>query len=496
MMSTPSTSTQVAVEALPKLKYFFGRGEEILWIKEFMDSEICKILVLRGMAGVGKTAIISRLVETYQDRKNILYLKLYPYSSLSGTLSKLGGFLEKLGRSKLSSYLSEAKESIGLEGFLTALQEDLGGSRVLVILDDVHLAREEITKVFTPLMDMLDSTDAKLVISGRMIPRFYDKRDMLVRKRLKEVVLGGLDEKSASELLNYRGIEEQYHRQLYSVTGGHPLMLELATPGAAVDAAEFIDKEILEPLSDQEKKVLGLASVFRAPFPLEAIRSEADEATSRKLTEKLLLKGMDGSYEVHEMLRMIIYNRLTAEEKIGYHRLAGEFYLNVGTESSLIEAIYHMIKGYKQPQAASIAIERAAQLVRAGYGRALLEEMSQLQEAEVPDYWPYVLILRGDLMASMGQLAEALKQYDTCVEYTESSSPKGGREVFSYLWFGVSKEFMRARALAYLKIGGVQTKMGNAAAAKEAYLQSHHLFKELGASEVVEVEKALKELEM
>jgi hypothetical protein len=37
--------------------------------------------------------------------------------------------------------------------------------------------------------------------------------------------------------------------------------------------------------------------------------------------------------------------------------------------------------------------------------------------------------------------------------------------------------------------------MGNAVAAKEAYSQSHHLFKELGASEVAEVEQALKELE-
>ena len=495
MMSAQPTNTQVAAESLPKLKYFFGRGEEILWVKEFVESELCKVLVLRGMAGVGKTAIISKLVEMYQGKKNILYLKLYPYSSLGGVLSKLGGFLEKLGRGRLSSYLSEVKESIGLEGFLAALQEDLGGSRVLMILDDVHLAREEVTKVFTPLMDTLDSTDAKLVVSGRMIPRFYDKRDMLVRKRLKEVVLVGLDEKSASELLKYRGIEEQYHRQLYSMTGGHPLMLELATPGAVADAAEFIEKEVLEPLSDAEKKVLGVASVFRAPFPLGVIRAEVDDAALRKLLDKLLLKEVDGSYEVHEMLRTMIYSRLAAEEKVGYHRLAGEFYLNVGTESSLIEAIYHLIKGYRQPQAAAIAIERAVQLVRAGYGRALLEEISTLQEDETPDYWPYVLILKGDMMRSMGKLAEALDQYQMCVEHTESSSPKGGREVFSYLWFGVSKEFMRARALAYLRMGGVQVKMGNVAAAKEAYLQSHHLFKELGASEVVEVEKALKELE-
>ena len=494
-MSVQSTSTQVLVEALPKLKYFFGRGEELLWAREFMDSETCKILILRGMAGVGKTATISKLVEIYQDKKNIVYLKVYPYSSLGGILSKLGGFLEKMGKEKLAKYLSTAKGNVELEGFLTAMQGDISGDRVLIILDDVHLAREEITKIFPPLMDMLDTTDAKLIISGRMVPRFYDKRDILVRKRLKEVVLGGLDEKSAFELLKYRGIETQYYQQLYSMTAGHPLMLELATPGATVDATEFIDKEVLEPLTDPEKKVLGLASVFRSPFPLDAVRSQADEATLKKLTEKLLLKGVDGGYEIHEMLRTIIYSRLTVEEKVGYHRLAGEFYLNVGTENALIEAVYHLIKGYKQPQAASVAIEKAAQLVQTGYGRPLMEEISQLQEAEAPDYWPYVLILKGDLMRSMEQLQEALKQYEMCVGYTESAGAKGGREVFSYLWFGVSKEFMRARALAYLRIGGVYVKMGNIAGAKEAYLQSHHLFKELGAAEVVEVEQALKEIE-
>ncbi|MEW6222145.1 MAG: ATP-binding protein [Candidatus Hadarchaeota archaeon] len=490
-MSTPL----ISVEAVPKLKYFFGRQSEISQIKEFMESDTHRVLALRGMAGVGKTALISKMIENYGGGRSIVYVKVYPYSTLGGTLSRIAAFLEKLGRKKLANYLSERKENLELEGFLLALQEDLMGTGALVVIDDLHYARDEITKILAPLMDVLDATDAKVVIAGRVIPHFYDKRDILVRRRLKEVVLGGLDEKSACELLTHRGIEEKYHDKIYSLTQGHPLMLELAKPDTSGDAAEFVEREIWEPLGDVDKKTLGIASVFRMPFPLDAIRAESEEMSLKRLTEKLLLKEVDGNFEVHEMLRAMIYNKLTVEEKVGYHRFAAEFYIKTGIDVSLIEAIYHLTKGYRQQQAAAIAIENAERLVRAGYGRALLEEVSMLEEGEVAEYWPYVLILRGDLLSNAGQLNEARQQYELCTEYTETTAPKGGREVFSYLWFGVSREFARARALAHFRLGATLVKMGNNAAAWEAYSQSLQLFKELGAAEAGDAERALKELE-
>lgn len=460
-----------------------------------MVSETHRILVLRGIAGIGKTALISKILELYRGKKNILYLKVYSYSTLGGVLSRLAEFIEKLGKDRLSKYLVEARGKVEIESLMSVLQDGLRESNSLLILDDVHYAGEEINKIFKPLMDVLDVTDVKLVIVGRSVPRFYDKRDILVRKRLKEVALGGLDKNSSRELLKHRGINESHYEKLYVITGGHPLMLELATPETMADAADFIEKEIIAPLSDSERKALEIASVFRAPVPTKAIMVEGvDESTVNKLGSKLLLRKVNGNYEEHELLRGIFYGRLTADQKVKYHRLAGEYYIKAGTGNALVEAIYHLIKGYKQPDAARLAIERGEELIKSGYASALQTELMTLEEAEVPDYWAYVLILRGDILYHMGKIDGAFKFYNICVGCMESARPKGGREIFAHLWFGASRELLRARALAYLKIGKIHVERGGREPAKEAYSQSVKIFKELGDPEAGKAEKVLNEL--
>lgn len=484
-----------AMETLPKLKYFFGREDELRKISEFTSSETHRILVIRGIAGIGKTALISKILALYGEKKNVLYMKVYPYSTLGGLLSRLAEFLQKLGRVKLSNYLAETKGKVEFEGLMSALATDLKDSNVLWIMDDVHYASEEINKVFSPLMDALDLTDVKFVMAGRTVPRFYDRRDIMLRKRLDEIVLQGLDKDSCMQLLKYRGIDASHYEKLYSITGGHPLMLELVSPEAMADATDFIEKEIIAPLSDSERRALEIATVFRTPFPLKAIMIEdVDEATVNKLAGKLLLEKSDGEYEEHELLRGIFYSRLMAEQKVGYHRLAANYYMEVGTSGAVIEAIYHLIKGYRQPDAARLAIERGEGLIKDGHAEALLTELMSLEEAEVPDYWAYVLILKGDIFDYMEKPEDALKHYNMCVEFTESARPRSGAESFSYLWFGASKELLRARALAYFEIGKFHVKRSELDLAKEAYSQSAKIFSELGDPEAEVVKKILIEL--
>ncbi|MEM3402437.1 MAG: AAA family ATPase [Candidatus Hadarchaeales archaeon] len=483
---------KISTVSLPKQMYFFGREAEINEIVDFMASETCRVLVLKGIAGIGKTALIAKLVEMYRSSKHILYIKIYPYTTLRGLLGRVAEFLQELGRENLKRYL-EGRE-IELEGLFNALRKDLDRSNLLLILDDVHYAVEEITKILTPLLDVLDGTDAKVVVSGRMIPKFYDKRDTLVRRRLKEEILWGLDEAAAAQLLRQRGIDEKYIQEIYQATAGHPLMLELVKPGSVIEAAEFIEKEIVESLTFEEKKFLEAASVFRAPFSRDAI--EGDPDTMRKLTERLLIREVDGKFEVHEMIKNIFYGKLTAEEKVGYHRAAAEFYLKLGTSEAIVEAIYHLIKGYRQQQAASMAIEHGFRLIEEGYGDALLSELSMIEEAEVPDFWPYIKILSGDIYSEKGRFEDAIKEYETCIEYTGAGEPRGGREMFAYMWFGVSKELLRAKALAYLRIGELQVKRGKIEEAREAYQQALKVLRELKSPDADEIERKLQDLEV
>jgi len=484
----------LATAPLPKQRYFFGRNSEIGQITSFVESDTHHILVIRGVAGIGKTALLVKVVEMYKNVKNIMYTKVYTYTTLPGFLRNLSKFIEQLGRHELQKYLDENKDKIELEGLMAALQSDLSDSNALIVFDDVHYASDEISKILTPLMDVLDATDAKVVVSGRVVPRFYDKRDLLVRQRVAEIVLGGLDERSAIELLKYRGIDETHFKNLYMMTGGHPLMLELAQPQTIGDAAEFIEKEIVEPLSEQERTFLEVASVFRTPFPLDAIGFEAAADVVRKLSEKLLIEEVDGKFELHELFKSIFYARLTAEQKVSYHRKAAEYYLKLKTNEGVLEAIYHLVKGYRQTEAAALAIQNGPALIESGYANALLREISLLEESEIPDYWPYILILRGDIFSKLAKPEVAMKQYDMCVSYTESAKPKGGKEVFSYLWFGVSKEFLKARALAYLRMAELFVAQGKKEEAKDAYGAALKILRDLGASEAFDIEKRMAAL--
>lgn len=106
-LNPSSKNPIVAMETAPKLKYFFGRKDELHKISEFMSSETHRILVIRGIAGIGKTALISKILGLYgKEKKNVLYMKVYPYSTPGGLLSRLAEFLQKLGRGKLSKYLA------------------------------------------------------------------------------------------------------------------------------------------------------------------------------------------------------------------------------------------------------------------------------------------------------------------------------------------------------------------------------------------------------
>ncbi|MFN4133897.1 MAG: hypothetical protein ACK4GQ_05990, partial [Candidatus Hadarchaeales archaeon] len=263
-------------------------------------------------------------------------------------------------------------------------------------------------------------------------------------------------------------------------------------PGAITDAAEFIEKEIIEMITPEERKFLRAASVFRAPFPRDAI--EGDVEVAKRLIERGLIQEIGDRLEVHEMIKNIVYMRLAAEEKVGYHRAAADFYLKVGSNEEIIEAIYHLIKGYRQQQAAFLAVEHGVRLIKEGYGDALLSELSMIEEADAPDLWPYIKILCGDIHTEKRRFEEAMKEYETCIEYTAAGAPRGERELFSYMLFGVSKEFLLARAHAYWRIGELQIKRGNVEEAKEAYRESLKLFRELNSSSAEEIERRLLEL--
>ncbi|MEW6070161.1 MAG: DUF835 domain-containing protein, partial [Candidatus Thermoplasmatota archaeon] len=211
-------------ERKPEIKYFFGRDEELKKILNFINSK-ANILIVKGIAGIGKTALISKALERYKIEMNVFWHRFYSFSTLRTMLTKLSDFFAKIGMERLRNYIAGGKidvEEIGL-----ILEEELSNIRALLVFDNFERASNEIVDFFSSLKEL--KTNSKIIVSGRSIAPFYDRRDVAIRKTVVELKLEGLDRASSEKLLKCRGIEKDIDR-FYNLTKGHPLMLELISP--------------------------------------------------------------------------------------------------------------------------------------------------------------------------------------------------------------------------------------------------------------------------
>ncbi|MEW6070938.1 MAG: ATP-binding protein, partial [Candidatus Thermoplasmatota archaeon] len=354
------------------LKYFFGRKKELKEIDDFIRSK-AKILCIRGIPGIGKTALLSKFIEDV--KMNIFWHRFTEFTTIRSLLTKLSDFLSRMERGRLESYLRGVRFEI--EEILILLEEELKGINALFVFDDFQKASNEIVTFFKSLKDL--ETDVKMVVAGRTIPLFYDRRDIVIKKNIREIVLMGLDRESGIRLLKYRKIEKDVDR-VYYATKGHPLLLELITPETKAEAEEYIKEEIVRRLEDKERKALEIASVFRHPFLGRAIVNGTSYDIIDGLVDKSLMQRSGEIYDLHDIIRDFTYNRLSETKRIEYHKVAAEHYEKEKGEGVIIEAVYHYLKGLELEKAVRLAVENGEKLIVKGYWKEfdnILQEISQ-----------------------------------------------------------------------------------------------------------------------
>ncbi|MBU2565252.1 MAG: hypothetical protein KJ655_03230, partial [Candidatus Thermoplasmatota archaeon] len=163
----------VLSENIPKFRYFFGREKEINEIKDFLRSE-SKMLVIKGVAGIGKTTLGAKTASEYNG--NIFWYRFNEWTTLQDAVRSIGNFLKKIGKNTLDSYVNSDKQ-FGIGEVSIILEKDM--NNVLVFFDDCHHAKQEVVLFFKSLLSVLDKkNDVKIIMFGRSIPLFYDRRDV------------------------------------------------------------------------------------------------------------------------------------------------------------------------------------------------------------------------------------------------------------------------------------------------------------------------------
>jgi len=374
-------------EIAPEPVHFFGRKKERTKLKRWLDETHPKIIVVKGIAGIGKTTLIAEIVSEYKTKKNVFWYRFHDWSTLKNMLMHLSDFLYLMGKKQLKTYI-KSKEGDDIEKVSAILKNQLKDIDCLLVFDDFHKAKEPEISLFSSLADILEEADnVKVIIMGRWLQPFYSRKDVIIRNTVSEMQLQGLDEEASKELLKARKIKTNL-KELYLLTGGHPLCLELIdeTGVAATNIARYIQEEIFSKLNEKEKDALSIASVFRYQFKENAFFVADDEIgydTIDRLVDKSLLQISGGVYDIHDLIKTLFYSKLTPKTKVELHRRTADYYQNEKNPPSYVEAIYHLLKAGDNEKAVKIALENGQSIIAHNYSDELISILKEFNMNEV-----------------------------------------------------------------------------------------------------------------
>jgi len=407
------------LSSAPVVREFVGRERDSEKVIDLMKER--KLVVIYGITGIGKSALASQLARTHQG--SVFWYAFHEWDTLGNLQKPLGRFIDDLGRG--SAHLKEGISDIN--EFLGFLKDGLRDTGTLIVLDDVQKAPLDFQSLLQGIIANLATIEGfRFLMFSRKIPDFYSRKDVVVRKTVGEYMLEGLDRESCRTLLNSRGISEEDSEEIYRITCGHPLSLELIeTPGAGINAGNlerYFEEEILRKLPASEKQILRQASVYRYPVPPGALLLLVDqdhENISNLQRNALLLQTSDGNYLLHDLLKGFMTSQLSILQRTEVHENAAEFYRTQKEERSSIEAIYHQLQSENYEEAKEIILRQGRELIYRGYGKELHDYFDKLTNHPLSDRDKADLLtlhaeidtVTGDWNEAEDHLSEALKLY-------------------------------------------------------------------------------------
>mgnify|MGYP001243987070 CR=1 FL=1 len=296
-------------------------------------------LVVSGIAGSGKTTLVSHWLNARLDSESNLRVMYYPCQPWDTAVGLATSLLHRLGidskkesewdpyaileslptspaakfdvdlyRRRLTAYLTDP------ERLRERVFEDMGEKRdappyVLLVLDDVHNVEKEAGHLMGALLQIAEQTPLRLVFISRTKLSFYDRRDVHTRGLVSEMSLSGLSiEEIEAWLENFDSEETPTAQEVHKLTGGHPLAMELLEMyGDAVhgDWLRFLDEEILEVLPDEHRDLLAYLAVAERPveWPILAELTGMEGTPPTDLLVRGLIVEFDDGLWLHEAMR-------------------------------------------------------------------------------------------------------------------------------------------------------------------------------------------------
>lgn len=437
---------------VPMTEAFLGRTKQL---QRLSGSE--RVVVVEGMPGVGKTALIAHYCVTRGMQQALFWHSFRGLESLSWVANRFAVFLAQHGDRNLLHALEQRTDISDAREILLRGMDD---ARFLIVFDDVH--RIEDPKVREFVTDAINRIQkAKLLITSRETPRFDPSLPGRSVMRLE-----GFTDEEVGQFFQQQGVplEKELLPKVREEVGGHPLALNLlieASKELKVPVPKLLDRiperniedyllqEVFGSLTDDEKQLLSHASIFRGRFSADDL-----SALSKRTADHLLLKmrrrhlvQSDGTeYSLHEVIRNFFYKLLKDRES--YHLRAAQRYLERQTIDGRLEAMHHFLQAGKRDRVLQLLEEnldfKEFDFIDAGYQNLYFSILDQFKKSEVtdPNRWGLILDEKGDISLHRGEPKVALDYYDDAQAIFEKA--KDINRVMDLNW---------KRALAYEGLG-------------------------------------------
>jgi len=383
----------IASMEIPQTKSFVGRNSELLELLDMLDRNI---IIIEGIAGIGKTYVASKFAEEIKNKYDIYwYGELSEVSTISSVMLKLAIFLKNNGKPRLFNSI----ENFGydIEVLISILNDELVENNYALFFDNYHKAENELN----PLMkQLLHIESSKIILITRKKPGFYnivDKKENLIAK----VKIDPWDCKDTQEMCRVRGIEnieEDTLRKIHEKLFGHPQYLNLfcilakkskpetlleRLPKAQEEAYSYLENEVYNSLDKKERTLIKIIAIYRVSETIDAFYivdeiEDIDEIINNLIYRFLVNEIGVGKYNVHEIIRDYCLNDVKKKKTLrNYHKRAAEYYLSKDENPEyLLEASYHYIEAGERENSAEIVINHTQEFISKGFWKKIEEPLN------------------------------------------------------------------------------------------------------------------------
>lgn len=354
--------------------------------------EASPLLVLKGLAGMGKTSVVLHFLERRSQQQPCHYVR----------------FLPGLGLQPVFEQLSTDSQSAEPRSQVLDLVKQLNSQAGCWVLEDLHLLDVGLAA------QLLRSLQAYVRWPVVVTTREELPLSPIEQVEFTQVKLDPLEPSGALELLEVllarRGVTGQSRESLAEAlkpVGGHPYMIKLLAAAwnekrSAV--GQVLVKEIVAGLSEEAILLLQLLALSRVPLTESALNKLSSSADVTVLSQKFLVEKTPDGYLVPRLIAD--YLAETREEL-----LTSQLHRRLAQVHESEAALYHGLAGQDYEFVLGLLERECARLLSRGRYQLLQDCLVQLEAAR-QSLPPRVLQTKSHIYSNLGRWEDSLRCLD------------------------------------------------------------------------------------